>query len=92
MITQKSIVTSFQLSNLIFFSFVSPQYSRDEYDRYYRGGADDYYRRKDEPYRDPYREPWNGRREPDGMYLHTENDIYIFFFNENVLFSGITMK
>uniref|UniRef100_H3DLP3 Nuclear receptor coactivator 5 n=1 Tax=Tetraodon nigroviridis TaxID=99883 RepID=H3DLP3_TETNG len=63
---------SFQLSNLIFF-FI-PQYSRDEYDRYYRGGPDDYYRRKDEPYRDLYREPWNGRREPDGLYSHTEND------------------
>ncbi|MEQ2314146.1 hypothetical protein AMECASPLE_009154 [Ameca splendens] len=39
---------------------------RDEYDRYYRSGsaAEDYYRRKDEPYRDPYLDPWNGRREP----------------------------
>uniref|UniRef100_A0A8C3A1W0 Nuclear receptor coactivator 5 n=1 Tax=Cyclopterus lumpus TaxID=8103 RepID=A0A8C3A1W0_CYCLU len=29
-----------------------------------RGGsssAEEYYRRKDEPYRDPYRDPWNGR-------------------------------
>lgn len=43
-------------------------YSRDDYDRYYRGGSgsEDYYRRKDEPYRDPYRDPWNGRREPEG--------------------------
>ncbi|MEQ2159282.1 hypothetical protein GOODEAATRI_021289, partial [Goodea atripinnis] len=41
---------------------------RDEYDRYYRSGsaAEDYYRRKDEPYRDPYLDPWNGRREPGG--------------------------
>ncbi|XP_026202517.1 nuclear receptor coactivator 5 isoform X2 [Anabas testudineus] len=40
---------------------------RDDYDRYYRSGsgAEDYYRRKDEPYRDPYRDPWNGRREPE---------------------------
>ncbi|KAM6928355.1 LOW QUALITY PROTEIN: nuclear receptor coactivator 5 [Xenentodon cancila] len=40
-------------------------FSRDEYDRYYRSGsgAEDYYRRKDEPYRDPYMDPWNGRRE-----------------------------
>ncbi|XP_075952892.1 nuclear receptor coactivator 5 isoform X3 [Anarhichas minor] len=41
--------------------------SRDDYDRFYRSasGAEDYYRRKDEPYRDPYRDPWNGRREPE---------------------------
>lgn len=52
--------------------FCSSQHSREEYDRYYRGGADDYYRRKDEPYRDPYREPWNGRREPDGMYCQNQ--------------------
>ncbi|XP_026161778.1 nuclear receptor coactivator 5 isoform X3 [Mastacembelus armatus] len=40
---------------------------RDDYDRYYRSGSgtEDYYRRKDEPYRDPYRDPWNGRREPE---------------------------
>ncbi|XP_050930720.1 nuclear receptor coactivator 5 isoform X3 [Lates calcarifer] len=40
---------------------------RDDYDRYYRSGsgAEDYYRRKEEPYRDPYRDPWNGRREPE---------------------------
>ncbi|KAK2915329.1 nuclear receptor coactivator 5 isoform X3 [Channa argus] len=44
-----------------------PPYSRDDYDRYYRSGsgAEDYYRRKEEPYRDPYRDPWNGRREPE---------------------------
>ncbi|KAM6947368.1 nuclear receptor coactivator 5 isoform 3-T3 [Lycodopsis pacificus] len=41
--------------------------SRDDYDRFYRSasGAEDYYRRKDEPFRDPYRDPWNGRREPE---------------------------
>ncbi|KAK9528645.1 hypothetical protein VZT92_012797 [Zoarces viviparus] len=41
--------------------------SRDDYDRFYRSasGAEDYYRRKDEPLRDPYRDPWNGRREPE---------------------------
>ncbi|XP_054472772.1 nuclear receptor coactivator 5 isoform X3 [Anoplopoma fimbria] len=40
---------------------------REDYDRFYRSGsgAEDYYRRKDEPYRDPYRDPWNGRREPE---------------------------
>ncbi|KAM4741436.1 nuclear receptor coactivator 5 isoform 4-T4 [Anableps anableps] len=39
---------------------------REDYDRYYRSGSgvEDYYRRKDEPYRDPYLDPWNGRREP----------------------------
>ncbi|XP_072237828.1 nuclear receptor coactivator 5 isoform X2 [Leuresthes tenuis] len=39
---------------------------REDYERYYRSGsgAEDYYRRKDEPYRDPYMDPWNGRREP----------------------------
>lgn len=44
-----------------------PAYSREDYDRYYRSGsgADDFYRRKEEPYRDSYRDPWNGRREPD---------------------------
>lgn len=44
---------------------------REPYDRYYRGGAtgtaaaDDYYRKKDDPYREPYRDPWNGRREAE---------------------------
>ncbi|XP_042364284.1 nuclear receptor coactivator 5 isoform X2 [Plectropomus leopardus] len=44
-----------------------PAYSREDYDRYYRSGsaAEEYYRRKDEPYRDAYRDPWNGRREPE---------------------------
>jgi len=44
-----------------------PAYSREDFDRYYRSGsgAEDYYRRKDEPFRDPYRDPWNGRREPE---------------------------
>ncbi|XP_029907881.1 nuclear receptor coactivator 5 isoform X3 [Myripristis murdjan] len=46
-----------------------PAYSREEYDRYYRSGsgAEDYYRKKDDPYRDPYRDPWNGRREPEAV-------------------------
>ncbi|XP_062272246.1 nuclear receptor coactivator 5 [Scomber scombrus] len=44
-------------------------YSREDYDRLYRSGsgADDYYRRKDETYRDPFRDPWNGRREPEAL-------------------------
>lgn len=43
-------------------------HSREDYDRYYRSGsgAEDYFRRKDEAFRDPYRDPWNGRREPEG--------------------------
>lgn len=64
--------------------FCLSQHSRDEYDRYYRGGADDYYRRKDEPYRDPYREPWNGRREPDGMYCQNQRN-YTGNNNNNLL-------
>ncbi|XP_049589768.1 nuclear receptor coactivator 5 isoform X5 [Syngnathus scovelli] len=45
-----------------------PAHNREEYDRYYRGGnaPDDYYgRRKDDLYRDQYKDPWNGRREAD---------------------------
>ncbi|KAM4583276.1 nuclear receptor coactivator 5 [Fundulus diaphanus] len=40
--------------------------SREDYDRYLRSrsAAEDYYRRKDEPFREPYLDPWNGRREP----------------------------
>ncbi|XP_023810722.1 nuclear receptor coactivator 5 isoform X4 [Oryzias latipes] len=39
---------------------------REDYDRYYRSSsaAEDYYRRKDDAYRDPYADPWNGRRDP----------------------------
>uniref|UniRef100_A0A8C4S7T9 Nuclear receptor coactivator 5 n=1 Tax=Erpetoichthys calabaricus TaxID=27687 RepID=A0A8C4S7T9_ERPCA len=44
---------------------------RDEgYDRYYR--VDDYYRRKDEPFYDRYRDPWNGRREPEDDRVRPE--------------------
>lgn len=39
-----------------------PAYSRDEFDRHYRGGAEEYFRRKEEALRD-FREPRNGRRE-----------------------------
>nr|XP_019952349.1 PREDICTED: nuclear receptor coactivator 5 isoform X3 [Paralichthys olivaceus] len=44
-----------------------PAFSREDLDRFYRSGsgAEEYYRRKDETYRDPYRDPWNGRREPE---------------------------
>ncbi|KAJ4926666.1 hypothetical protein JOQ06_014415 [Pogonophryne albipinna] len=40
-----------------------PAYSREEYDRLYRSGsgAEEFYRRKEEPFREPFRDPWNGR-------------------------------
>ncbi|XP_041801115.1 nuclear receptor coactivator 5 [Chelmon rostratus] len=63
-----------------------PAYSRDDYDRYYRSGAEDYYRRKDEPYRDPYRDPWNGRREPEDGRARPEerrrNELYRQYYEE----------
>lgn len=38
----------------------------DGYDRgYYRAEYDSYHK-KEEPYPERYREPWNGRREPEG--------------------------
>ncbi|XP_008278256.1 nuclear receptor coactivator 5 isoform X2 [Stegastes partitus] len=62
-------------------------YSRDDYDRYYRSGsgADDYYRRKDEPYRDPYADPWNGRRDPEDRARPEErrrNELYRQYYEE----------
>lgn len=41
--------------------------SRDEFDRHYRGGAEEYFRRKEEALRD-FREPRNGRRELEGTF------------------------
>ncbi|XP_040888873.1 nuclear receptor coactivator 5 isoform X3 [Toxotes jaculatrix] len=61
---------------------------REDYDRYYRSGsgAEDYYRRKDEPYRDPYRDPWNGRREPEDDRARPEerrrNELYRQYYEE----------
>ncbi|XP_029947036.1 nuclear receptor coactivator 5 isoform X2 [Salarias fasciatus] len=61
---------------------------RGEYDRYYRSssGADDHYRRKDESFRDPYGDPWNGRREPDGDRARPEerrrNELYRQYYEE----------
>ncbi|KAM9859434.1 nuclear receptor coactivator 5 isoform 2-T2 [Aulostomus maculatus] len=62
---------------------------RDDYDRYYRSGsaADDYYsRRKEEPYRDPFRDPWNGRREPEDDRARPEerrrNELYRQYYEE----------
>ena len=42
-------------------------FCREEYDRYYRAAAapDDFYRKKEDPYRDSFRDPWNGRRDPE---------------------------
>ncbi|XP_032370044.1 nuclear receptor coactivator 5 isoform X12 [Etheostoma spectabile] len=65
-----------------------PAYSRDDYDRYYRSGsgAEDFYRRKDEPFRDPYRDPWNGRREPEDDRARPEerrrNELYRQYYEE----------
>ncbi|KAI3369853.1 hypothetical protein L3Q82_024668, partial [Scortum barcoo] len=68
-----------------------PAYSREDYDRYYRSGsgtAEDYYRRKDEPFRDPYRDPWNGRRESEGRYDRARpeerrrNELYRQYYEE----------
>lgn len=65
-----------------------PAYSRDDYDRYFRGGSavDDYYRRKDEPYRDPYLDPWNGRREAGEDRARPEerrrNELYRQYYEE----------
>ena len=54
----------------LFLNLKSFPHNREDYERYYRSGsgAEDYYRRKDEPYRDPYMDPWNGRREPGGKF------------------------
>ncbi|XP_028262145.1 nuclear receptor coactivator 5 isoform X2 [Parambassis ranga] len=61
---------------------------RDEYDRYYRSGsgAESYYRRKEEAYRDPYLDPWNGRREPEDDRARPEerrrNELYRQYYEE----------
>ncbi|XP_013864096.1 nuclear receptor coactivator 5 isoform X2 [Austrofundulus limnaeus] len=60
---------------------------REEYDRYYRGGsaAEEYYRRKEEPFREPFLDPWNGRREPDDRARPEErrrNELYRQYFEE----------
>ncbi|KAG8007612.1 Nuclear receptor coactivator 5 [Nibea albiflora] len=65
-------------------------YRGDDYDRFYRSGsgAEDYYRRKDEPYRDPYRDPWNGRREAEAVDDRTRpeerrrNELYRQYYEE----------
>ncbi|KAE8298297.1 Nuclear receptor coactivator 5 [Larimichthys crocea] len=67
-----------------------PAFRGDDYDRFYRSGsgAEDYYRRKDEPYRDPYRDPWNGRREAEAADDRTRpeerrrNELYRQYYEE----------
>uniref|UniRef100_A0A8C6P7P7 Nuclear receptor coactivator 5 n=1 Tax=Nothobranchius furzeri TaxID=105023 RepID=A0A8C6P7P7_NOTFU len=61
--------------------------SREEYDRYFRAGsgAEDYYRRKEDPYRDPFLDPWNGRREAEDRVRPEErrrNELYRQYFEE----------
>ncbi|XP_037534753.1 nuclear receptor coactivator 5 isoform X2 [Nematolebias whitei] len=60
---------------------------RAEYDRFIRGGngGEDCYRRKDERYRDPYLDPWNGRREPDDRARPEErrrDELYRQYYEE----------
>ncbi|KAK1796400.1 hypothetical protein P4O66_009454 [Electrophorus voltai] len=46
-------------------------YRDDGYDRFYRGEYDPY-RKKEDLYADRYREPWNGRREPEEERVRPE--------------------
>ncbi|XP_068615694.1 nuclear receptor coactivator 5-like [Brachionichthys hirsutus] len=59
---------------------------REDFDRYYRGGAEEYYRRKDETYREAFRDPWNGRREPEDDRVRPEerrrNELYRQYYEE----------
>lgn len=54
-------VTCRHLNNITVF------HREEGYDRYYRGDYD-YYRKKEEPYTERFREPWNGRRESEGRF------------------------
>ncbi|MGH0180645.1 UNVERIFIED_CONTAM: hypothetical protein FKN15_004655 [Acipenser sinensis] len=58
---------------------------RDEaYERYYR--MDEYYRRKEEPFMDRSREPWNGRREPEAEPVRPDSrrrdELYRQYYEE----------
>uniref|UniRef100_A0A1A7WFW4 Nuclear receptor coactivator 5 n=2 Tax=Iconisemion striatum TaxID=60296 RepID=A0A1A7WFW4_9TELE len=61
---------------------------REEYERYFRGGnnAEDFYRRKEDPYRDQFVDPWNGRREAADDRVRPEerrrNELYRQYFEE----------
>ncbi|KAJ8358602.1 hypothetical protein SKAU_G00151270 [Synaphobranchus kaupii] len=61
-----------------------PAFREEGYDRYYR--VDDYYRKKEEPYVDRYRDPWNGRREPEEERPRVEdrrrNELYRQYYEE----------
>ncbi|XP_056126554.1 nuclear receptor coactivator 5 isoform X3 [Rhinichthys klamathensis goyatoka] len=64
-----------------------PSYREEGYDRYYRGGADyEYYRKKEEPYPERFREPWNGRRESEDERVRPEerrrNELYRQYYEE----------
>uniref|UniRef100_A0A8C5DUT1 Nuclear receptor coactivator 5 n=1 Tax=Gouania willdenowi TaxID=441366 RepID=A0A8C5DUT1_GOUWI len=56
------------------------------YSRAYRGGAEEPYRRKEEPFREPYPDPYAGRREPEGMFTRVgerrRNDLYRQYYEE----------
>ncbi|XP_020795863.1 nuclear receptor coactivator 5 isoform X2 [Boleophthalmus pectinirostris] len=59
---------------------------RDEYDRHYRTGpGDDYFRRKEEAFRD-FRDPRNGRRELEDEHMRPEerrrNELYRQYYEE----------
>ncbi|XP_016408107.1 nuclear receptor coactivator 5-like isoform X2 [Sinocyclocheilus rhinocerous] len=62
-----------------------PSYREEGYDRYYRGEYD-CYRKKEEPYPERYREPWNGRRESEEERVRPEerrrNELYRQYYEE----------
>ncbi|XP_023652388.2 nuclear receptor coactivator 5 isoform X1 [Paramormyrops kingsleyae] len=61
-----------------------PGFRDDGYDRYYR--MDDYYRKKEDPYGERYRDPWNGRREHEDdrprMEERRRNELYRQYYEE----------
>ncbi|CAM4629179.1 unnamed protein product [Leuciscus chuanchicus] len=62
-----------------------PSYREEGYDRYYRGDYD-YYRKKEEPFPERFREPWNGRRESEDERVRPEerrrNELYRQYYEE----------
>ncbi|KAK7155855.1 hypothetical protein R3I93_010503 [Phoxinus phoxinus] len=63
-----------------------PSFREEGYDRYYRGADYDYYRKKEEPYPERFREPWNGRRESEDERVRPEerrrNELYRQYYEE----------
>ncbi|KAL7891708.1 hypothetical protein AOLI_G00011840 [Acnodon oligacanthus] len=61
-------------------------YRDDGYDRGYYRAEYDAYRKKEEPYAERYREPWNGRRESEEERLRPEerrrNELYRQYYEE----------